>query len=98
MATKQSQTKTAGPEAENYRLRNKELGHKVVKGQPLETALQHSNTLYKDVIENGRDGIAIIQEGFIRFANSQFQTLLGYTLEELSNLSEEELVIPEERA
>jgi len=89
MATKLPPSETAERKVEDYRLRNSELEREVVKRQSLATpTLGDSKSLYQNVIENGRDGIAIIQEGFIRFANSQFQTLLGYTLEELSNLSE----------
>ena len=71
MATKLPTSETAEREAEDYRLRNSELEREVVKRQSLATTtLGDSKSLYQNVIENGRHGIAIIQEGFICFANS----------------------------
>ncbi len=52
---------------------------------------------YEVLIEKSNDGIYILYESTIVFANKTFQKLLGYTLDELSKKDFLDLVAPESR-
>ncbi len=52
---------------------------------------------YEVLIEKSNDGIYILFEDSIVFANKTFQDMLGYTFEELSNKNFLDLVAPESR-
>lgn len=69
----------------------------------LEQSLTSSEAMYRSLIENSIEGIAITQEEKIVFLNQQMADLLGYTIEELAGkpyhqlISEEFLVMQRER-
>jgi PAS domain S-box-containing protein len=44
--------------------------------------LKGSEEKYSTIVEKGNDGIVILQNGVIRFANSRIQSLSGFTIEE----------------
>ncbi|MHA1428765.1 MAG: PAS domain-containing protein [Candidatus Helarchaeota archaeon] len=46
-------------------------------------ALQESEMKYFSLLEYARDGVVIIQDNRIKFANSQIAEILGYSVEEL---------------
>jgi PAS domain S-box-containing protein len=50
-----------------------------------EDALRESQEKYELVVENANDGIIIIQDGIIKFANRQTTALSGYTIAELTS-------------
>ena len=57
------------PTYEELVQRVKELEKKVAK--PKEEALAESERKYRDVVENAHDGIAIIQDGQLKFVNQR---------------------------
>jgi diguanylate cyclase (GGDEF)-like protein/PAS domain S-box-containing protein len=48
-----------------------------------EQALEQSQALYKVLVENCRDGVFLIQQGLVRFANPAMMAMLGYEGAEL---------------
>jgi two-component system sensor histidine kinase/response regulator len=47
-----------------------------------EEALRESQEKYSTIVEKGNDGIIIIQDGLLKFANSTISTITGFTPEE----------------
>jgi len=50
-----------------------------------DAALREREENYRTLVEQAKDGIAVIQEGKIKFVNSYIAELLGYTVKELLN-------------
>jgi|GEM_PF-2436366 len=59
--------------------------------------LKESQEKYRMLVEKSLDGIYIIQDNKIQFANARFQEMSGYTEEELEKMDFWELVAPESR-
>lgn len=62
----------------------------------LEITLRESEEKYKALIENSQDGIIIVVDNDILFANNTFCNMLGYTLEELYTLEAVKLIANED--
>jgi diguanylate cyclase (GGDEF)-like protein/PAS domain S-box-containing protein len=62
-----------------------------------ERALAQSQALYQVLLDNSRDGVFLIQNGLVRFANRALSSLLGYTAEEMIGKPYMDLVAPEDR-
>ena len=62
-----------------------------------ETDLLEQEQKYRLIFEKARDGIFIIQNDVIRFANRRARTVLGYTDEEFSTTAIAELIHPKDR-
>ncbi len=52
-----------------------------------EEALRESEAKYRDLVERANDGVIIVQDGIIKFANRQITELTGYPVDELINTS-----------
>jgi len=66
-----------------------------------EEALRESEGKYRTIVEHSLQGIIIIQDFHIVYANEAFAKISGYTAEELTNFSPDhvkQLVHPEDRA
>jgi PAS domain S-box-containing protein len=61
-----------------------------------EEALKQSEEKYHKLIDNIQDGVFIIQDGKIQFANEAFAKVCGYTVEEVMGKDFAELVAPED--
>ena len=61
-----------------------------------EEALKQSEEKYRTLIDNIQDGVFIIQDGKIQFANESFARVGGYTMEEVIGKDFRELVAPED--
>jgi len=59
-------------------------------------ALKQSEEKYRTLIVNIQDGVFIIQDGKIQFANEAFARVGGYTVEEIIGKEFSELVAPED--
>ncbi|MCJ7774108.1 MAG: PAS domain S-box protein, partial [Desulfobacterales bacterium] len=46
--------------------------------------IKESEQKYRDVVELSNDGIAIIQDGFVKFANRCLSEIIGYQVEEIN--------------
>ena len=60
-------------------------------------ALEESEEKYRTLVNNATQGIAVGQEGLIRFANPRFVEIMGYSDEELGSRPFIELVHPDDR-
>lgn len=59
--------------------------HDITERRELESALRTSEALYRSVIENSNDGIAIVQDEIIKYSNPQLAAMLGYTVDEMKD-------------
>ena len=57
--------------------------HDVTDHKRLQSALQTSEEKYRNVVERSSDGIMVVQETLIRYANPQMAAMLGYSTGEL---------------
>jgi len=62
----------------------------------MEQALRESEVKYKTLVENSLDGIAIIKDDKIRFANNTLCKMLNYTAEELYDMPSIAVLYPPE--
>jgi diguanylate cyclase (GGDEF)-like protein/PAS domain S-box-containing protein len=63
----------------------------------VEVALQKSEERYRSLVENTNEAILVIQEGMIKFVNSQTVAAFGYSEQELMFINVFELIHPEDR-
>ena len=61
---------------------NKKLEEEIEVRRRVEEELRDSEVKYSTLVEEGNDGIIIIQDYVVKFANSVFAKTLGYTREE----------------
>jgi PAS domain S-box-containing protein len=61
-------------------------------------SLRKSEEKYSTIVEKGNDGIIILQDGIIRFANSKMTQLSGYTIDETIGRSFLDFISEEYRA
>ncbi len=55
----------------------------ITERKQAEVALQISERKYSTLVEKGNDGIIIIKDGLLEFANSKMAQIAGYTIEEV---------------
>lgn len=72
------------------------LRHHVRRWKMAEAGWAESEEKYRQIVERGNDGIVIIHENRIQFANPQMAQLLGYSREELIGSAYESYLAPEE--
>lgn len=73
----------------------------VVRAKAVEQALEESEKKYRSLVEQSLQGVLILQDFRIVFANKTSEEITGYTIEELFSLSPEKvmgLVHPEDQA
>ncbi|MGE4071231.1 MAG: EAL domain-containing protein [Lysobacterales bacterium] len=63
-----------------------------------EQALSQSEALYRNLVENSRDGVFLMQHGRVIFANDALGEILGYRSEEMIGASYFDWVAPEDMA
>jgi PAS domain S-box-containing protein len=72
----------------------------ITERRRIEEALRDSEEKFRTLVEDTLQGVIIIQDGRVIFANPSAQRMVDYTFEELSQLSAEEgakLIHPEDR-
>jgi PAS domain S-box-containing protein len=62
----------------------------------VEEALQDSERKYRTLVENSQDGIFIIQDAKIQFANQSFARMVGYDVEDVTGEIFQKFVAPED--
>jgi PAS domain S-box-containing protein len=68
----------------------------ITEREQLIKALRESELKYKALVENSQDGISIILNNKILFANNTFCRMLGYSLNELQNMPAVNTLHPDE--
>jgi PAS domain S-box-containing protein len=69
----------------------------ITERKQAEEALRQSEKKYSTLVEQGSDGIAIIQDGLVAFVNSKIRETYGFTQEELLGKAFLDWVSPEYR-
>ncbi len=69
----------------------------ITERKKIELSLQESEEKYRTLVERATDGIAIIQDGKLIFANERVASLLGYRAEELLEQPMYEFIHPDVR-
>jgi PAS domain S-box-containing protein len=54
-------------------------GEDITERKKMENDLSRSRSLYTSIVENSNDGIVILQDGRVKFFNSQMYNMVGYT-------------------
>lgn len=85
------------PSYEVLEQRVRELEQQSAELKHSREALQKCEMRFRDLVENAKDAIFVIQDGMIKFANSSAIAMTGYTAEELSRIPFANLIHPEER-
>ncbi len=62
-----------------------------------EEALRESEEKYRNLVERANDGVIIVQDGLVKFANDRLAGILDCTVEEMINTSFLDYVFPDER-
>ncbi len=71
--------------------------HDVSEHRRLQGALQTSEEKYRNVVERSNDGILVVQDNLIRYANPQMAAMLGCSTEELEGTPLINYFLPEDR-
>lgn len=71
----------------------KEMGDKI-RAQIQE--LQEAESRYMSLIENALEGISVVQDGVIRYANQKIAEITGYSPEELKTIPADRIAHPED--
>lgn len=61
-----------------------------------ENSLRQSQALYQVLLEHSRDGVYLIQQGIVKFANQALADALGYSLGELVGMTYMKLIVSED--
>jgi PAS domain S-box-containing protein len=67
----------------------------ITERKKLEEALQKSESHYRVLVENAIEGIAVIQEGQIKFVNPLVAAATGYSVEEMTSMPLDDLLWPD---
>lgn len=72
------------------------MGQDVTKRRHAEAALQESEEKYRNLVERANDGIVIVQNGIIRYANAWLTRLTGYDMDEIVGSEMSRFIAPSE--
>ncbi|MCX9012508.1 MAG: PAS domain S-box protein [Candidatus Methanoperedens sp.] len=75
---------------------NEALKNEIAERKQAEEKLQQSEEKYRILIDNSQDGVFIIQNAKIQFANEAFARIAGYTVEEMTGNEFQRFVAPED--
>jgi len=62
-----------------------------------EERIEELEEIYTSLIQNANEGIALVQDGILKFANPKICEILGYRKEELTSKPFREFILPEDR-
>lgn len=69
----------------------------ITERRRLELELRESEEKYRVLAESANDGILVVQDGMVKFANHKVTEFQGLSIEEITSTSFEELVHPDDR-
>lgn len=70
----------------------------ITRHKQAEEALQESEQKYRSLVSNMHDGVFILQDGRLTFVNQALADMLGYTVEEMTNIPYQEIIADEDQA
>ncbi len=73
------------------------IARNLTERKRMEEALRESEEKYSTLVEKGNDGIIIIQDGLVRFANPKLLEITGFSLEETVGKQFIDFISPEYR-
>jgi PAS domain S-box-containing protein len=76
---------------------NQRLQQSIKERKAVETALRSSEEKYATVVEQARDGVLVVRDGAIEFANATLGKITGYTIQEAMSMPLLDLIAPEFR-
>ncbi len=76
---------------------NEQLRRQIEAKEEAEKALRESEEKYRNLVVRANDGIMVVQDERIRFANDKMTEILKYTHEELIGMEYREIIAPEDR-
>jgi PAS domain S-box-containing protein len=74
---------------------NQRLQEEVIKQQQTERSLRESEEKYRNLVERANDGIMIVKDERLAYANPEMTALLGYPQEELIGLALDRILPPD---
>ncbi len=80
---------------ENARL-YEAVWQELVERKQAEEALRESEEKYRNLVERANDGIVIVQDRLLKYANPRVAEIMGYTAAEMINTSFTDYVYPDE--
>ncbi len=75
-----------------------QVGRDLTETRLTEEALRTSEKKHRSVVENATEGILVIQDGIVRYANPRALAFSGYSLEELTSKPWHEFIPEDDRA
>ena len=76
---------------------NEQLKREIEKREMIEKDLQESREKYRSVVETANEGIAVAQDGMLKFVNPKMAEITGYSSEELLSRSFIEFIHPDDQ-
>ncbi len=70
----------------------------ITEHKQVESALRKSEALYRLVVESAHEGVVVVQDGRLIFANQVITEIMGYAAEELREIPFADLIHPDDRA
>jgi PAS domain S-box-containing protein len=69
----------------------------ITRSKQAEAELQESEEKYRNLVERANDGIVIVQDTIVKFANRRFARLLGYAAADIVGTAFSEYIHPDEQ-
>ncbi|MDY7079546.1 MAG: PAS domain S-box protein, partial [Chloroflexota bacterium] len=85
-------------ELAQLRQRVAELEAREAQHKRAEEALRESEEKYRHLVERANDGIAIVQDGVLKYLNPRYAEMLSYTVEEMIGTPASDYIWPDEVA
>lgn len=71
---------------------------RVIVDSTMYSVLSEREEMYRNLVERSNDGVVVIQDSLVRFANPRFEQMSGYSIETLLNTPFTDYLTPEEIA
>jgi PAS domain S-box-containing protein len=69
----------------------------ITKTKRTQERIEELEEIHASLIQNANEGVALVQDGILKFANPKFSEILGYSKEELTSKPLREFILPEDQ-